>query len=134
MRGLPTVLVEACGLRYAVVATRCSGGSVEILEDGRSVAWCRLGIRGLGGGDRVQPSGVAANGALRQRAGDFTIERAVAAYRRILFGSPSGADEPASTALRGLVAGTTLAAWQAICLRRLAARDIANWWFGSRSG
>jgi glycosyltransferase involved in cell wall biosynthesis len=90
--GLPTVLVEAMACGTPVVATRCSGGSVEILEDGRLGRLVPVG----------DPAALAAAiesslqesppvEALRRRAGDFTIERAVGAYRRILFGSPSGA-------------------------------------------
>jgi glycosyltransferase involved in cell wall biosynthesis len=85
--GLPTVLVESMACGTPVVATRCSGGSVEILEDGR------LG-RLVPVGDPAALAAAILSGlqespavdALRQRASDFTTERAVAEYRRILFG------------------------------------------------
>src|SRR5439155_17106213 len=84
--GLPTVLVEAMACGTPVVATRCSGGSVEILEDGRLGRMVPAGdpaALAAAIGSSLQESTPVE--ALRQRAGDFTIERAVAAYRRILF-------------------------------------------------
>jgi glycosyltransferase involved in cell wall biosynthesis len=84
--GLPTVLVEAMACGTPVVATHCSSGSAEILENGRLGRLVPV----------ADPAALAAAisaalaesppaDALRRRAADFTVERAVDGYRRILF-------------------------------------------------
>ncbi|MFO1056297.1 MAG: glycosyltransferase [Dongiaceae bacterium] len=85
--GLPTVLVEALACGTPVVATHCSAGSAEILGDGRygrlvpmrdPAALAAAVLAAL-----AEPAPVE---LLRQRAQEFTVERAVARYRALLFG------------------------------------------------
>jgi glycosyltransferase involved in cell wall biosynthesis len=89
--GLPTVLVEALACGTPVVATQCSGGSVEILEDGRlgrlvpvadPAALADAILAALADSPPAEE--------LRRRGADFTVAKAVAAYRQILLPATRG--------------------------------------------
>jgi glycosyltransferase involved in cell wall biosynthesis len=83
--GLPTVLVEALACGTPVVATRCSGGSVEILEDGRYGRLVPVGdVAAMADAILAALEAPTDRAALRARGADFTVERSVAEYRRIL--------------------------------------------------
>jgi glycosyltransferase involved in cell wall biosynthesis len=78
--GLPGVLIQAMACGARVVSTDCPSGPREVLESGRWGALVPVGdVAALGAAlaaalDNPSPPDV------RERAGDFTAERAVAAY------------------------------------------------------
>jgi glycosyltransferase involved in cell wall biosynthesis len=80
--GLPAVLIEALAMGMNVVATRCPSGPEEILEDGR---WGRLVAVGdvpamaeaMTQALRHPP---ADRDALRARAAEFSLDRALSRY------------------------------------------------------
>lgn len=80
--GLPAVLIEALAIGMNVVSTRCPSGPEEILENGR---WGRLVP--VGDVDALAEAMALAlacppadRQALRARAGEFSLERALARY------------------------------------------------------
>lgn len=88
--GLPAVLIEALSVGMNVVATRCPSGPEEILENGR---WGRLVPVGdvatmadAMGQALVQPP--SDRDALRARAAQFSLERALERYLDLWRRSP----------------------------------------------
>ncbi|MFB4205564.1 glycosyltransferase [Arhodomonas sp. KWT2] len=89
--GLPGVLIQALACDCPVVSTDCPSGPAEILEDGR---WGRLVAVG---DDRAMADALVATladppapGAVRQRAGAFTMARILTLYLQQLSPAPGG--------------------------------------------
>ena len=83
--GLPTVLVEAMACGCPCVSTDCPAGPAEILEDGRYGPLVPVGdetaLAEAMGRVLDQPP---EKPVLRQRAADFSVERAVDAYEQLI--------------------------------------------------
>jgi glycosyltransferase involved in cell wall biosynthesis len=98
--GLPGVLIQAMACGCPVVSTDCPSGPAEILAGGR------YGRLVAPGDDAALAAAILATldappaaESLRERAGFFSVERAVAQYERVMLGDPgrrrpAGADEP----------------------------------------
>lgn len=86
--GLPTVLIEAMACGTPVVATDCRSGPAEILRDGRFGELVPVGDpQALAAAIERTLQRPASPQALRVRAGDFSIERAVDRYADLAFGA-----------------------------------------------
>jgi glycosyltransferase involved in cell wall biosynthesis len=86
--GLPTVLIEAMACGTPVVATDCRSGPAEILRGGRFGELVPVGDpQALAAAIERTLQRPASPQALRVRAGDFSIERAVDRYGDLAFGS-----------------------------------------------
>jgi glycosyltransferase involved in cell wall biosynthesis len=80
--GLPAVLIEALAVGASVVSTRCPSGPEEILERGRWGQLVDVGdVAALAQAmERVLTGPVPDRPALRERAAEFSLDRALAAY------------------------------------------------------
>lgn len=83
--GLPTVLIEALSIGMPIVATRCPSGPDEILQEGRWGALVPVGdvpalAEAMAQALRSPPPDRA---ALRARAAEFSLERALEQYLRL---------------------------------------------------
>lgn len=85
--GSPNVLVEAMACGTPVVATDCPSGPRETLEEGRLGRLVPVGDADALGEAIVQTLDAPVAGELlRQKAQEFTAERAADQYLRVLFG------------------------------------------------
>lgn len=83
--GLPTVLIEAIAVGTPVVSTDCKSGPAEILSDGKYGKLVPVGdIRGLAAAIINTLDSPPNSEALRQKAAEFSLEKAVAEYRQVL--------------------------------------------------
>jgi len=83
--GLPGVLIQALACGCPVVSTDCPGGSKEILADGQFGTLVAVGdATGMADAIRAQLDNPADKDVLRQRAEDFSVDRAVGNYLELL--------------------------------------------------
>jgi glycosyltransferase involved in cell wall biosynthesis len=83
--GLPGVLIQALACGCPVVSTECPGGSKEILADGRFGPLVAVGdAAGMADAIRAQLDNPTDKDLLRQRAEDFSVDRAVGNYLHLL--------------------------------------------------
>jgi glycosyltransferase involved in cell wall biosynthesis len=103
--GLPGVLIQALACGCPVVSTDCPSGPAEILAGGRYGRLVPVGDdRALADAILATLEAPPPSDLLRERAGLFTVERAVAQYERLVLGQappgqPAAAAEPSRAAL-----------------------------------
>lgn len=83
--GLPTVLIEAMAAGTKVVSTNCESGPAEILENGRYGKLVPVGdASAMAEAINITLDEVPDREALRRKAVEFSLERAIAEYRQVL--------------------------------------------------
>ncbi|NET58563.1 MAG: glycosyltransferase [Symploca sp. SIO2E6] len=83
--GLPTVLIEAMAGGASVVSTDCKSGPAEILEQGKYGKLVPVGdIKGIAEAIISTLEEPQETVLLKQRAGDFSLEKAVSQYLQVL--------------------------------------------------
>jgi glycosyltransferase involved in cell wall biosynthesis len=83
--GLPSVLIEAMAVGTPVVATNCKSGPLEILENGKYGKLVAVGdISGLATAILATLESPLDSDLLRQRGNEFSLERSLAEYAKIL--------------------------------------------------
>lgn len=83
--GLPGVLIQALACGCPVVSTDCPGGSKEILADGQYGPLVAVGdAAGMANAIQAQLDNPTDKDLLRQRAEDFSVDRAVGNYLELL--------------------------------------------------
>jgi glycosyltransferase involved in cell wall biosynthesis len=84
--GLPTVIIEALAAGAPVVSTDCPSGPREILSDGRFGRLVPVGdVAALATAMQASLSETPDRVALKLRSQDFSIDKAVDQYERLLF-------------------------------------------------
>jgi glycosyltransferase involved in cell wall biosynthesis len=83
--GLPTVLIEAMAGGTKVVSTNCESGPAEILSNGQYGKLVAVGdIKGLAEAIISTLESPPDSEALRRRASEFSLEKALTQYRQVL--------------------------------------------------
>jgi glycosyltransferase involved in cell wall biosynthesis len=83
--GLPTVLIEAIAVGTPVVSTNCKSGPAEILADGQYGKLVSVGnIQDIAKAIIETLEMVPDSESLRQRAADFSLEKALSQYQQVL--------------------------------------------------
>jgi glycosyltransferase involved in cell wall biosynthesis len=83
--GLPTVLIEAIAMGTRVVSTDCPSGPEEILANGKYGQLVSVGdVKGLAEAIATTLDKPSDSEALRLRADEFSLDKSVAQYRRVL--------------------------------------------------
>ena len=83
--GLPSVLIEALAMGTSVVATNCKSGPMEILENGKYGQLVEVNdVEELATAIAKTLETPMDPDILRQRAREFTLERAIAKYSQVL--------------------------------------------------
>lgn len=89
--GLPTALIEAMAVGTPVVSTDCKSGPAEILDAGRYGTLVPVGdVVGLARAMSQTLDVPVDSAVLRRRAEHFSLERAVAAYLKLVEGMSPG--------------------------------------------
>lgn len=96
--GLPGALIQAMALGTPVVATDCRSGPAEILDGGRYGPLVAIGdVDALAQAILTQLTGVGdratVSARIRERAGFYSLEHALASYGQVLFVPPRGTPE-----------------------------------------
>ncbi|OYD90245.1 glycosyl transferase [Nostoc sp. 'Peltigera membranacea cyanobiont' 210A] len=89
--GLPSVLIEAMATGTPVVATDCKCGPIEILDNGKYGELVDVGdVMGLASAIITTLNAPLDSEVLRERAKEFSLERSLAQYSRVLQGAAHG--------------------------------------------
>jgi glycosyltransferase involved in cell wall biosynthesis len=83
--GLPTVLIEALAVGTRVVSTNCESGPAEILANGQYGNLVPVGdVKGIAEAMINTLESPCDSEALRRRAAEFSLEKALTQYRQVL--------------------------------------------------
>ncbi|MDZ8054930.1 MAG: glycosyltransferase [Aulosira sp. ZfuVER01] len=83
--GLPSVLIEAMAAGASVVATNCPSGPLEILENGRYGRLVPIGnFEAMAAAIAATLDNPLSLDVLRQRSQEFSLERSLAEYAKVL--------------------------------------------------